>query len=79
MLQRYLHIDLGTDYTLDFAIHNTVLADLWLERMHLRHPYPLDHPDRFYNFNSVEEEIAKAEQMIRGCIDTINLTVEIRV
>jgi hypothetical protein len=72
MLQRYLHIDLGTDYTLDFAIHNTVLADLWLERMHLRHPYPLDHPDRFYNFNSIDEEIVRAEEMIRRCIDTIN-------
>lgn len=67
-----MHIDLGADYTLDFQIHNTPLADLWLERMHLRHPYPIDHPDRFYGFNSQEQEIARAEAMIQSCIDTIN-------
>jgi len=72
MPQQYLHIDLGADYTLDFEIHNTPLADLWLERMHLRHPYPIDHPDRFYGFDSQEQEIARAEKMIRQCIHTIN-------
>jgi hypothetical protein len=72
MPQQYLHIDLGADYTLDFEIHDTPLADLWLERMHLRHPYPIDHPDRFYGFNSQEQEIARAEKMIRECIATIN-------
>lgn len=72
MPQQYMHIDLGADYTLDFQIHNTPLADLWLERMHLRHPYPIDHPDRFYGFNSQEQEIARAEKMIKDCIDTIN-------
>ena len=72
MPQQYLHIDLGADYTLDFEIHNTPLADLWLERMRLRDPYPIDHPDRFYGFDSQEQEIARAEKMIRGCIATIN-------
>lgn len=72
MPQQYLHIELGADYTLDFEIHNTPLANLWLERMHLRHPYPIDHPDRFYGFNSQEQEIDLAEKMIRQCINTIN-------
>ena len=72
MPQQYMHIDLGADYTLDFEIHNTPLADLWLERMHLRHPYPIDHPDRFYGFDSQEQEIARAEKMIQECIATIN-------
>lgn len=72
MPQKYLHIDLGADYTLDFEIHNTPLADLWLERMHLRDSYPIDHPDRFYGFDSQQQEIARAEKMIRGCIVTIN-------
>ena len=67
-----MHIELGADYTLDFEIHNTPLADLWLERMRLRDPYPIDHPDRFYGFNSREQEIARAEKMIQGCIATIN-------
>ena len=72
MPQQYLHIDLGADYTLDFEIHNTPLANLWLERMRLRDPYPIDHPDRFYGFNSQEQEIARAEKMIQQCISTIN-------
>ena len=72
MPQQYMHIELGADYTLDFEIHNTPLADLWLERMRLRDPYPIDHPDRFYGFNSREQEIARAEKMIQGCIATIN-------
>ena len=72
MPQQYLHIDLGADYTLDFEIHDTPLANLWLERMHLRHPYPIDHPDRFYGFDSQEQEIARAEKMIQDCIATIN-------
>ena len=72
MPQQYLHIDLGADYTLDFEIHNTPLANLWLERMRLRDPYPIDHPDRFYGFDSPEQEIARAEKMIQQCISTIN-------
>jgi hypothetical protein len=72
MPQQYLHIDLGADYTLDFEIHNTPLADLWLERMLLRDPYPIDHPDRFYGFDLQEQEIARAEKMILNCIATIN-------
>jgi len=72
MSQQYLHIELSKDYTLDFRIHNTPMADLWLERMDLRHPYPIDHPDRFYGFNSQEQEISRAEKMIQDCIATIN-------
>ena len=72
MPRQYLHIELCSDYTLDFLIHDTPLAHLWLERMNLRHPYPIDHPDRFYGFNSAEQEIDRAERMIRDCIKTIN-------
>jgi hypothetical protein len=72
MSQQYLHIELSNDYTLDFKIHNTPIADLWLERMELRHSYAIDHPDRFYGFDSQEQEIARAEKMIQDCIVTIN-------
>jgi hypothetical protein len=40
--------------------------------MQSRGDYPLDHPDRFYSFDSHEEEIARAETMIQQCISTIN-------
>ena len=72
MPQQYLHIELCPDYTLDFTIHNTPLADIWLKRMYLRDKYPLDHPDRFYGFNSQEHEIARSERIIQECISTIN-------
>jgi hypothetical protein len=72
MPQQYLHIELSKDYTLDFKIHDTPIADLWLERMELRHPYPIDHPDRFYGFNSREQEINRAKNMIQDCIAIIN-------
>jgi hypothetical protein len=40
--------------------------------MQSRGVYPLDHPDRFYNFNHPDQEIARAESMITQCINTIN-------
>lgn len=72
MPHKFLHIDLGADFTLDFRIHDSAVADLWLERMALRDPYPIDHPDRFYGFDSPEQEAARAEAMVRDCIETIN-------
>jgi hypothetical protein len=72
MVQRYLHIELCENYTLDFKIHNTELADLWLQRMDLRHSYPIDHPDRFYGFDDHAQEIDRSENMIQQCISTIN-------
>jgi hypothetical protein len=71
-VQQYLHIDLESDYTLDFKIHNTPLASLWLARMALKDQYPIDHPDRFYGFDSQEQEVARAEKMVTECIETIN-------
>lgn len=74
MPAQHLYIELGTDssFTLVFEILNTALADLWIERMNVREQYPLDHPKRFYGFNSRNKEIEIAEQHIRSCIKTIN-------
>jgi hypothetical protein len=40
--------------------------------MSLRDQHPLDHPLRFYGFDSSEKEIARATDMIQQCIATIN-------
>lgn len=73
MSQQYLHIELGTDaFTLDFEIHQTSTASAWVERMDARESYPLDHPTRFYGFDSQEQEQARANQMMVDCITTIN-------
>lgn len=69
-----LYIDLvGQDtLTLKFQLLDNPFAQLWVERMNSRGDYPLDHPDRFYGFNTKEEEIKRAEYYIRERIKTIN-------
>lgn len=66
-----LSIELG-NLVLNFTVHDSPIAKLWVERMELRHQYPLDHPDRFYGFNSQEEEANRALAMINTSIATIN-------
>lgn len=60
------------DRPFNFAIENTPVAELWLERMSSRHAWPLDDPRRFYHFNSDDQEIVRAEQQLKQCITTIN-------
>jgi hypothetical protein len=66
-----LSIELA-DLTLTFNILDNPVAELWLERMSVRDQYPLDHPDRFYGFNTQEQEEARALKMIQASIATIN-------
>lgn len=70
----FLYIDLkGQDtLTLQFQLLDNPFTPLWLERMSARGDYPLDHPDRFYGFNTQEEEIKRAEFYIRRQIEIIN-------
>jgi len=73
MSQRFLKIELGEDnYELKFRILDTPVANLWLERMNLRHQWPLDHPNRFYNFDSEQQERDRAADMIQDCVAVIN-------
>jgi hypothetical protein len=58
--------------TLQFRIRDTPLAELWVERMQSRGDYSLDHPKRFYGFDSPEQEQARAVDIIQQCIKTIN-------
>ena len=69
-----LYIDLvgNNTFTLEFQLLDSPFTTLWIERMANRGDYPLDHPDRFYGFNSQEEEARRAEYYIRNCIETIN-------
>lgn len=69
-----LNIELtGQDsLVLTFKLLDTPLTELWLERMSVRNQYPLDDPERFYGFNPIEHEIARAEQIMRQCVKTIN-------
>ena len=60
------------DLTLRFQIRNSPIAELWLERMHNRTAWPLDHPDRFYGFGTPVAERDRAIADIQRCISTIN-------
>lgn len=67
-----LSIEFNNNFTLKFQVLDTPVAQLWLDRMAVRNQYPLDHPDRFYGFNSYQEEVDRALTMINACITTIN-------
>lgn len=67
-----LSIEFDNTFTLKFGVLDTPVAQLWLDRMASREQYTLDHPDRFYGFNSHKEELARALAMINDCITVIN-------
>ena len=71
MSQR-LVILLDNNFELCFNVRKTPLAELWLERMHKRHAWPMDNPDRFYGFGTAQQEQDRAVGMIQQCIATIN-------
>lgn len=59
------------DLDLRFRVLDTALAQLWLDRMSLRHQWPLDDPKRFYGFNPVEQEEQFALKKINACIQQV--------
>ena len=58
--------------TLRFQIRDTPVARLWVNRMQARGDYLLDHPKRFYGFDTTKQEQARAVDIIQQCISTIN-------
>ena len=71
-MPKHLLITLSHGLELKFHIRPTQLAELWIERMEARGSYALDHPDRFYGFDSQSAERRRAQLMIQKCITTIN-------
>jgi hypothetical protein len=67
-----LHLGHNGEVKFKFKIRNTPVAKLWVERMESRGIHPLDHPNRFYGFNSLEEEKKRAIDEIQQSIKTIN-------
>jgi hypothetical protein len=66
-----LYIELE-DLTLQFHVLATPVAELWQERMSQRHAWPLDHPRRFYGFDSAKTEADRAVTEINRCVTIIN-------
>jgi len=71
MSQR-LVIKLDNNFELCFHTRQTPLAELWLERMHQRHAWTMDNPDRFYGFDTAQQEQDRAVDTVQQCIATIN-------
>lgn len=71
-MPQYLCVEFADNFLLKFRLLSSPITNLWLERMQSRGQYPLDHPDRFYNFDPPAIEIARAESMICQCIQIIN-------
>jgi hypothetical protein len=67
-----LKITVGGSHVLEFDLVPSPITDLWVQRMELRHAWPMDDPQRFYGFNDQSIELARAEQMIKDCIRIIN-------
>jgi hypothetical protein len=66
-----LTIDLD-NIPLTFRVLDTPVAKLWVERMALRNQWPLDDAQRFYGFNSQEQDKHIALKKIQECVDNIN-------
>jgi hypothetical protein len=60
------------DLKLQFQVLENPIAQLWLERMSQRDQWPLDDPERFYGFNTQDEDQHVALIKIKECIQGIN-------
>jgi len=67
-----LHIHFGKELELIFDIQPNELTDLWLAKMQQRHAWPLDDAERFYGFNSIEQDRKIATNQLVDCIAVIN-------
>jgi hypothetical protein len=72
MTQMIINLGFAKPAPLTFGILDSPAAKLWVERMNHRHSWPMDNPDRFYGFNSLEEEQRRALDTMDRCIRTVN-------
>ncbi len=71
----FLHIAFGWDnLQLDFRLRDTGLARRWVVKVRAaqRLGYPIDEPERFYGFDTVQQEQQRALEHINLQIKTIN-------
>ena len=65
-------IRLADEFDLVFDIYDDTISRLWLDRMNLRHAWPMDDARRFYGFDSLEAQRQDAEARLLQDIHTIN-------
>jgi hypothetical protein len=72
MTQMIIGLGRTNSVELVFDVLTTPVAELWLDRMSHRHQWSMDNPDRFYGFDSIEQEKHRALSTMQQCIDTVN-------
>lgn len=74
-------IEYGDDFfPIEYDLLDFDIVQHWAERVIAAQsfPYPIDHPDRFYGFNSIKDQIQEAISSINTLCDTIeNLGIEV--
>jgi hypothetical protein len=65
-------VRLADELDLVFDIYDDTISRLWLERMSLRHAWPMDDHRRFYGFGDLETQRQDAETRLRHDILVIN-------
>jgi len=58
--------------TVPYRLCDNPVVPRWVERVQAAQQYPIDDPRRFYGFDDVNTETARAMAGINQCVDTIN-------
>lgn len=67
-------VNLSDAYLVKYTILTHLVAARWVEKILAAQNsgYVIDHPDRFYGFNSHQHQVQDALNRINRCVDTIN-------
>lgn len=66
------HNSQDSELVLQYQVHDTPLARAWSERLAAGMSYPIDHPERFYGWNSKEHELDIATGQLLDAVNTVN-------
>jgi hypothetical protein len=66
--------DLSDVYLVEYSVLGHAVASRWVKKLQAAHTasYAIDHPDRFYGFNSYQHQVQDALHRINQCVDIIN-------
>jgi hypothetical protein len=66
--------DLSDVYLVEYSVLSHSVARRWVSKIFAAQSagYPIDHPDRFYGFNSHQHQVQDALHRINQCVDVIN-------
>ena len=68
-----LIIEYSDTFYLRFRLRENAFVPRWVEQVKkAQAQYPIDDPDRFYGFGTLQEQTDQSLQLINKCIETIN-------